>query len=680
MSPLSMLAAAGVWPAAPLTGALVWPLTARSEVPVPPLSRLALCTVIGLAVWSPLLLGAAIAGVYRADVVGLLGWVVSGGAALHLVRQWRGGALGVRALAASDWTLLVGLLVAAALYLGFPAESIYGARDEGVYANHAVYVAHHGRLDVPYPWDAAADGVFAPVWVGFPGFYKTERAMTVQFGHLLPVWMAQAYATLGAAGLFRVNAVFALLAAAVFYGVCRTVLPPAYAAAAALFLAFNPSQLWMARITLSEIAAQLFIWSALLLLFSALQAEARSAARWAGVLLGLSAFVRFDSLLMVPMLFLAHLATRLVEEPAGKSTQIWLALYETALPVFALAVIYFAVFSTPYFLQRPYLWKLAIASAVTPLLVLACTPRMVEQVRPWLAAAPTLAAGALAWCALGVYAYFIRPAPSAAPQMRYRWPGYYVDLTRDYSRDTLVNLGRYLSPPVVWAAIAGWFLTLALIVRQRRDVHLFAALVIILGFSFAHLTEPIPEDHFWVIRRFTPVVVPGIILCAALAAHWLLAKLPDAASLAAALVAAVALAGFTLWADRLILTFAESGGYFAQIERLASKLPRDEVIPARGFTEWLTPLYIAFDRRVVPLNLDPGSAGRAAFQNWVARRTAQGKTVYLLVEGPLDFGGFQARKLDEVVITREFSEPTVDPLPKTLVTKERRVGLYEIGG
>ena len=35
-----------------------------------------------------------------------------------------------------------------------------------------------------------------------PGFYQTAGTMTVQFGDLLPVWLAQAYATAGPAALF----------------------------------------------------------------------------------------------------------------------------------------------------------------------------------------------------------------------------------------------------------------------------------------------------------------------------------------------------------------------------------------------------------------------------------------------------------------------------------------------
>jgi len=677
MSPLSMLAAGGVWVAVPLTGRL---LLSRSVNPstrdrLPWLSWAALVCVVGFAVWSPVLLGAAIAGVFRPVPIGLLGWVIAIAARVWLGRPRLGRA---PAISTWEWVLACGLAAAAVLYLGFPAESIYGGRDEGVYASHAVYRAQHGRLDVPYPWPDDAHAIFANNWVGFPGFYKTPAVMTVQFGHLLPVWMAQAYGFLGAAGLFRSNGILALLSVAVFYGVCRMLLPAGYAIVATLFLALNPSQLWMARMTLSEVPAQLCIWSGLLMLLHAVRDGERAAARWAGLFLGLSAFARFDSLLMVPMLFLAHLGMRLLEDPPGRSTPTWLALYETALPTFLLALGYFALFSTPYLMQRHYLGRLAVASVVAPLLLLGAQPGVIERIRPWLSAQPVLIGAATVWFALAAYAYVILPAPSPAPNLAYRWPGYYIDVTRDYSRDTLVNLGRYLSPPVVWAAIAGWFLAFWQLVRERRELHICALLVVILGVSLAHLVEPIPEDHFWVMRRFIPVAIPGFVFCAALGARWAFARLPVPAVLPITAATAAALAAFTVWADRLILTFSESRGYFTQIQQLASKLPPDQVIVARGFTEWVTPLYVAFDRRVVPLNLDPNGKGRRAFQQWVARETAQGRTVHLVVEGSTDLRGLQARLLDQVVITRVFSEPTMDPLPQQVISKQRPVRIYEI--
>ena len=800
MSALAMLAAAGTWPALPLTGyVLLARLPGVNDTDrFPALTVGALMTVAGLSVWSVPLLGAAVLGIYHPAYLGILGWGVTLAGLAVLRRNWRKGRApfdklpmnrvrpgagvpsgrpptrrregtpapehaisrgswppqaGARAPRVaspaeqvSTWILTAGLVLAAALYLGFPAESIYGGRDEGVYANSAVHLAQHGRLDVPYPWPVDAAPIFAENWVGFPGFYKTLPSMTVQFGQLFPVWLAQAYSTLGAGGLFRLNAIFALLSLPIFYGLCRTALPAPYATAATLFLAFNPSQLWTARMPLSEVPAQLLIGSGLLTLVEALRRGQPSLARWAGIFLGLAVFARLDSILLLPLLFLAHATVRIIEGPAARSAPVWAALYRVALPSFAVALGYFAYFSTPYFTApdklaylaslrdatlaaliivltviasmtdrparggalyhtalpvfvvslvycvylgiphvppgsvQPIVASLAASTVVALLCLLVATSGAFRHLRPWLLGRAALAVVGTGLCAAVAYSYWIRSAPSPAPRLSLRWPGYYIDLSRDYSRDALVNLGRYVSPPVIWAAVLGWIVTLWEVARERRHVALAPLLVVGLVVSAVHLHQPIAEDHIWVIRRYLPVAIPAFVLCAALGVHWVLARLPDGWAQTAGALVVLYLVAFTAYADRLILTFAEDKGYFAQIERLAQLAPRDELILARGQTEWITPLYVSFGRRVVPLNLDPGSKGRAAFQTWVAGQTAQGKKVHLLLEGSADLGGYQARKLNEVVITRVFTEPTVDPLPKKLVTKQRSIGLYEIGG
>jgi len=644
----------------------------------------------------------------------------------------------------SDWVLVAGLALAAVLYLGFPAESIYGNRDEGVYTNHGIYLANHGRLDLPYPWPADAAAIFADRWVGFPGFYKTQPTMTVQFGHLFSVWLAQAYGSFGAVGLFRLNATLALVSLAIFYGLCRTAMPPAYAAGATLFLAFNPSQLWIARIALSEVTAQLFIGSGLLALVTALRGRDRPLARWAGVFFGLAVFTRLDSILLLPLLLLAHALVRVVEGPQAPSKPVWPALYQTALPVVVLGLGYYACFSAPYFqlpekilylthcrdatlaaavialtvsagtTERPALWSstyraalpafvlalayclyfdtphvpplieppllraLAASALLALLVLLMAATGLPRRLRPWLLSQPMLACVGAGLLAVAAYAYWVRPVPSPAPQLRFRWPGYYIDMSRDYSRDALVNLGRYLSPPVIWAALFGWVVTLWELVRKERDVILAPVLVATLVVSTVHLQMPVPEDHFWVIRRYVPLAIPGFALFATLAVRWALDRLPPPwVKVAAAPVVAFAM-GFTLWADRLILTFAEDPGFYAQIEGVAEHVPRDELILARGYTEWITPLYVAFDRRMVSLNLDPGHPGNRALEAWVARQAARDQPAYLLTEWPTDLTRYRARVLFERTLSRTYTQPTVDPLPDRLVTKQYRLRLYEI--
>lgn len=274
----SAVAAVGILPALPLSGywAFVRPNRTSETSQFPAITSFSLMTVAGIAMWSPLLLLSAAAGLYRAEYLGLIGWGVSLLALRGL--SWRGPVLSdlVARLTPWDWVLAVGLLGAGGLYLGFPQESILGGRDAGVYANHGVFIAHHGRLGIPYPYHQELRSLFEPAIPDspkfyLPGFYLTSPAMTVQFSHLLPAWLAQAFSTFGHHGLFRLNGVLAMLFLPIFYGLCRSAVTEPYAVIATLFLAFNPSEIWLARSTLSEIFTQLFIWSGVLLLTLALK-------------------------------------------------------------------------------------------------------------------------------------------------------------------------------------------------------------------------------------------------------------------------------------------------------------------------------------------------------------------------------------------------------------------------
>lgn len=684
-----MLAATGVWPAVPLTGyLLVGRAAGRSGwLPFPLISSVALLAAAGLAVWSLPLLGSAVAGVYCAPCLGVVGWGLTffGSASMwrerHALRAFLREHRNTRS--AWDQVLVVGVLAAAALYLSFPTESIYGGRDEGVYANHAIFIAHEGRLTVPYPWPADAAPIFADAWTGFPGFYRTPGRMTVQFSHLFPVWLAQAFATLGADGLFRLSAVFATLSLAVFYGVCRMAMPPPYAVGATLFLAFNPSQLWMARITLTEIFAQLLVWSSILLLVRALRDDRPRLARWAGIFVGCTALVRFDGLLLVPLLLASHAVFRVLSatnDPVARDRRgaVWLALYQTALPLSGLALASYAVFSAPYFrnIAGFHATKLAVATGAGALLLLATAIPVVPRLRPWLTSKPVLAVLFVALFAGAAYGYWLRPSASARPTWKYERVGLLMDLARPYRQDSLVNLTQYVSFPVIPAALAGWCLLLWGAARNRRALELTPLLVAVAGCGVVYLWDPkVHPDHFWAIRRFVPVVIPGFVLCCAVGVNEAARRLGRPWRRGAELVVVIFLAVFTLHAGRLIFTFAEDAGFFDQVQRLAAKLPADQLVVTHGYKTWVMPLFVAFGRRVVPVDLTT-DAGRAAKEAWVARQLARGKPAYLLIE--VEVNRPSSIKVDEATLTRTYTEPTTQPLPRKILQTYRIVELYKI--
>lgn len=674
MALLCAILAGGLWPAVPLTGYWVFtrPRRASGTGLFPPITSVALMTTAGIVVWSMFLLGSAAAGAYRAEYLGLAGWAVTLATLAWGTwrRRWFAG-VSVR-LSLWDGVLAAGLVLAAALYLGFPTESIFCESDEGAYANHAVSIAHRGRLDVPYPWPEDTATIFEEAAgqsssVLFPAFFQTKPTLTVQFGHLFPVWLAHAYSTFGPDGLFRLNAVLALLSLGVFYGVCRAVLSKPFAVAATLFLALNPSQVWLARITLSEVLAQLFIWSGLLLLLHALKEEDRGLARWSGVFVGFSALTRIDGLFLVPALLFSHLVVRIVEEPAKKgSLSVWLGLYQTALPVFALAIGYYATFSAPYFFGHlSYVEKIGLAAAVCLGALPAAYTRFVGLLRPLVTnrAVPLLLG--LVLLALTANAGWIKPrhAPYA------------------YGADAVGNLAAYLSPVVVFAAVFGWSLALDALVRKQQHCHV-ALVVAGLGYSALYLGYHVSAQyHFWVVRRWVPVVIPAFVFFAALGAWWLSGRLPRRWSYAVSALVLVGLGVFTIRADALIVTFAEYKGYFAQVKKLAEKLPEGEVLlllASEDSGTWATPVYVAFDRKVVPLH--SGSDGsRAVLERWISTRAAQGRPVYVLSEGDLRFSAAH-RQLERVTLTWARSEATMRPLPERIHHYERVICLYETTG
>jgi len=129
----------------------------------------------------------------------------------------------------------------------------------------------------------------------------------------------------------------------------------------------------------------------------------------------------------------------------------------------------------------------------------------------------------------------------------------------------------------------------------------------------------------------------------------------------------------------MILLFAENKGYFSQLRQLAERLPKDEVVLADRGTAWATPLYIAFDRKVTPIDWER-EKGNNTFNGWIAKQIGEQKPVYLLREARLRLLGLQKIKADEVILSRTYSEPTLEPLPKKILSEQKTIRLYKITG
>lgn len=687
MNYLFKIIAFGIWPALPLTGYLILPSLIRESkiTSLPKFTSFSLITVAGIAFWSVFLLASAVLGVYRADYFGFAGWLITLFASIWLFKNRAVFKQVILKLSNWDILLLLGLSFAIYLYLVFPSENIWCGRDEGVYTNHAIYIANHGRLDVPYPWPEKLDHIFHKGVKEIPGFYTTKPNMTVQFAHLFPVWLSQAFSTFDYHGLFRLNALFALLSLCIFYGLCRCVMPKGYAVVAVLLLAFNPSQLWVARITLTEILTQLFIWAGLLTLLLAQKYENRGLAIWAGIYFGFSAIVRIDSFLLTSLIFLAPVIQKLADEKSWeKLLLIWLFFFIGAMPVFALALAYYAFLSTPYFLALSAQLKLIVILNLVSFFIflVSVKSKRWEIIRQIIIDKKKLILvfTGILLIVLTTYAYWIRPY--IEPFSLIDNPKHFLHGTRDYRENTLLNLSHYLSPPIIILGILGWYITLLEVFQKQRVSYLVPLLVCFAGYSLLYVWNPLISPlHFWLIRRFVPIIIPGFIFFASLGMLYLMDKLPTRYSftkIAIQVIMAIFLIIFTIKADKLFIFFSENKGQYLKYKEFSEMLP-NHLIMARGRPAWIAPLQISFNKNVVYLNFDM-KHGAYALYKYSANQLKEKKPVYILLDEAVNLTGLQLLKINEVILSRNFVEQTPYPLPRIIESVEEKIILYKITG
>lgn len=678
---ISSFVCAGIWLALPVTGcaiALTLP-SLKGKDAIPPLGKLGMVTIIGMIPWSAAMLEAAILGLYRPYVFGGLGWLV------FLIGLFKGE---VRkqcrelfSWGASDFCLGLGLCVLALVYLLFPADCTLGGRDMGTYTNHAIFIAQQGRLDVPYPWMPHEHSLLYPAMKQMPGFYKTPDMMTVQFGHLYPLWLAQAFGTAGAEGIGRFNGILALLGLALFYSIAARLVPVRYALVAALFLGLNPSEVWLARTSLSEVFAQVFIWASFWCLVRALQTEEKPLAHMAAILLGCAVLVRIDSLLIVACLLTCQTAHVLIYTKKKNDIQgVWMSYLGIAIPTLGIAVGYYARWSTPYFFAlKPEL--LSIGLLVLAMTVILCCFLVLpasfkEAAYSFLSGRSAFAILAGGVILLLVYGLFIRP--DIEPYSLIERPGHPLHGTRDFREDSLVNIAKYISIPALVAAVFGWLLMMRRSVRSELWAPWLVPLIVLGGIAAVYLWKPsIFPDHFWAIRRFVPVVIPGLILFAAVGFYELIGVLPIRALWETGV--AVFFLVFAMVAYWPFWSFVEHKDVYLEMKHFATQLPKDRLLFAQGSSgamRWIIPLAVAFDRKIVPLNLDT-KAGQDVLAQWFSE-AGDDFSVYVLSETSIEIPNFTSFEVQKLVYFDQAIQAILKPLPTRVLRSSTRVSLFRL--
>ena len=505
-----------------------------------------------------------------------------------------------------------------------PAEYILGGKDPGVYMNEGVQIAQRGTLVYRDPVIASvppfARDLFFPSHeqdtyysTRFMGFFIRDPesgAVVGQFPHLLPASIAMGYGLDGLTGARRTIGVWAVLGVLALYFTGARLIGRTAAAAAGGLLALHVIQVWFARYPNAEVVMQA-------LLFSAILATARSHVDGdrfftpvAAALLGLLLFLRFDAVLGIASIG-AGVAALMVRGTRPRPTFIVMLA-----AIAAVWAIYMAGPLSAYaHLPRVWIGKLTWIQlggiAVVPLAAAWAmwAASRSPNVAARLVVLTPLVCTAIVWLAAWYAFAFRHPAGKLADHDA-------------YALRTFTSF--YLTLPALAAALVGY----ALVARRAfwRDPAFFFTVTLFSLFFFYKIR--IWPDHFWMTRRFLPVILPGALLLAAAAA---VGGVRGGGARVRILRSAIGfvfvglLAAHYARASRPLLPHVEYAGVIPRLEQLASTVGDDDllIVESRETDTHILalPLAYIYARDVLVLSTPrPDKPTFAAFLEWAKSR------------------------------------------------------------
>jgi len=491
--------------------------------------------------------------------------------------------------------LLLGLVVLASMLFLHPHEFIFGGADAGVYVSLGANIARTGSWLIYDPDIASLDPALYPAlfreqppdfiarYIQFPAFYLADEQpglIIPQFYLLHPVWLAILYSLGGLQASLFATPLWGLLGCLAVYFVTRTLFGRRTSLLAIGFLSITATQIWFSRYPSSEVLTQFLLFGGIYAFTLHITDDSLWTGLLAGLALGQVTLARIDMyfLLAVPVCYVIYL--RLKRRLAMRH----LAFFAPFLALVTHSLLFAWLQSWPYFYNTYYLglqtlplpWPVLVAVGIAACVALVVFDRWVEKHPDWpqrLAPYGRWAATALAVLVVlaALYGYFLRPHLADMTITGYYWYGNYdIPNVEPYN---LVRLGWYISPLGIALAVLGtWWML-------RREVNARTALFLGVGlfFSFLFLERSRNNPHqIYVMRRYVPAVIPAFLIAAAYALDTWLRRTGWRRRLAIGL--AVVLAGWLLYAARVVIPHVEYRGAIEQFETLVSTLGDDRAV------------------------------------------------------------------------------------------------------
>ena len=489
--------------------------------------------------------------------------------------------------AAAGFGLL--LLAGAVLYLP-PYEAVISGGDGSVYISFGRKIAETGRLEFeddlvsrlpngvrrgifenPSP-DAGVSGRHPR----FPGGLRIpdigEPSVTAGFSPLFPVLTALFHEVGSIQGALFVAPFFAVLSLGGLFLLAAHIGGPwTGGLTAVLTLALLP-QIWFARFPLPEMVAQCLVMSGLLAWLVALRDDAPRWAVAAGWFLGLAGLAKVDLSLLLMVSLAAYCAWQCLARPAHRGRYLPHLLIPFGL-VFLQNLAHYLAYASHY---RPYvahlirtsvlgeLWPTGSVGLAAGLLLLALTAAAgtalaLRSPRPVV----RRVCGVVLVVLLALYAYN------------------YVATRSGHLPETVVWLSWYVSWPVLLLAVPGFATLLGpgRAVRARGPEGPVLLFVVFAVVALQYLYDPLESGlQIRSMRRYVPVVLPLLMLSAALGVVGGLRRMPGRFRAGLALAVVLVLVDLVARPALALVRQPLWKGAVAETERMARLFPENAVV------------------------------------------------------------------------------------------------------
>ncbi|MEO6205317.1 MAG: hypothetical protein ABIO67_08050 [Mycobacteriales bacterium] len=570
--------------------------------------------------------------------------------------------LGDRHLARRALALDVLAVLLALGFAGFnaahSAQNIVISRDPGVYSVASRWLVTHTSTDVDTHFRLFGDD--PAIQSNSAGIGRRPELGHVypQGSHGLPAVLSVGGSLFGSRVIYASNSVLGGFALLAVYGFGRRVVGRRGALGGAALLGLSLPQIYFSRDTYTEPLSQLLLFGGLALLLGARRGRPLD---WAvaGLVTAGSCLVRIDSFLVLPPLILSAGLWLALAPPDRRRTTArdTAALAAGALVPAVLGYLDLKHFAAGYLHtledQFGQIQKLTVLSVVVAVVAvaLAWTTRLVAGLSSLRAVTRSrlgLAAGSA--FALGMAALALRPLfhlsqgikgpgqMAFLSRLQYA-EGDAIEPTRSYAESSVTWLSWYLGPVALVLGVLGIAVLLARAVR-RGDPALVPFFLALGLTGVVYLINPsITPDQMWAMRRYLPIVLPGLALGSAVLIMPALAWLAHRTRAGAALAGVAVLAALFVpvyQVSQPLLGVREGVGQLNEVKTVCAALPDDAAVLVLGALANRYPMTLRAFCDVPAVWTTSKTAGTpAALAAMATRLRSEGYQLYVVGAGDL---------------------------------------------